>query len=121
MASAVSAVATNGLESPRARSSLLFAQRFALEGPFPHPVRDHCRLRLTTDVGSSEEALRVEIRRLTGERLRSLWDGAIVPGSTVDLAWDRKDERGAAVAPGYYFVVVLRGGEREIRTIYVSP
>ncbi|MCC7141266.1 MAG: hypothetical protein IT349_04120 [Candidatus Eisenbacteria bacterium] len=113
------AVLGNGEESGRAPETLLRNLPFALEGPFPHPVTDRCRFRLTASRAS--ERVQVTLFDLHGRRVARLHDAVPLPGAQFDLTWDRRLEGGDRAAPGFYYLEVRSGGAKELRTIYLAP
>lgn len=113
------AVLGNGEESGRSPETLLHNLPFALEGPFPHPVTDQCRFRLTASRAS--ERVQVTLFDLHGRRVARLHDAVPPPGAQFDLVWDRRLEGGNRAAPGFYYLEVRSGGAKELRTIYLAP
>ncbi len=74
--------------------------------PAPNPVRGSVRLALDL---ATPTAVRVDVIDAAGRRVRTLWDAPASAG-TLRLGWDARDERGAAVAPGLYFVRAAASG-----------
>lgn len=118
---ALSTVIAGGGESALAPANAPMTGAFAIEGPFPHPIREGCRLRISLPVDAPEGRVEVYLLRLDGRRIRELYRGEPYPGSTFEVRWDRRDGAGHEVGPGYYFVIVNGPRVRERRTIYVAP
>jgi hypothetical protein len=76
------------------------------------PWRTGSPLALSMDVPRAGAA-RLEIFSVTGQRVRTLFDGAVAAG-TLRLSWDTRGRDGAAAPPGLYFAV-LRSGGLEVR------
>ena len=53
--------------------------------------------------------------------LASLGAREVFAGQVTDWSWDRTDDRGRRVAPGYYYLRVTGGGQEMVRTVYVAP
>lgn len=125
----VAAVDSVGNESPASDEAELFAPRVALEGPYPHPIvvppgGDPARFHLSLPATEGGElAVDLKIYSVTGELVRSRWEGGypIFPaGAAVLLTWDTCNDRGTRVAPGLYFLKLESLGQSEVRRIYVK-
>lgn len=122
---AVAAVTLEGDESSFVESAAPFAETFAVEGPFPHPVRDSARIRIELPFGiasgGSEGRVRIELLRVDGSRARRAELPPLAPGSVYDWDFDRKSDAGERLAPGYYFLRVIWATSTVQRTIYLAP
>ncbi|MCA9727208.1 MAG: T9SS type A sorting domain-containing protein, partial [Candidatus Eisenbacteria bacterium] len=56
---------------------------------------------------------------IAGRQVRSLENGATMPGGRHELSWDLTDDTGREVASGLYFVVVRSGDETRTRRLVV--
>lgn len=72
----------------------------------PNPLRTESVLALDLPEAATVD---VEVRSVTGRRVRALWTGDARPAGRSSLRWDGRDDHGVAVAPGLYFVRVLAG------------
>jgi hypothetical protein len=118
----VRSVTGDGTESALSELVDLWETEWTIEGPFPHPVTDGCRIRVHVPADfPAGAALRVEILGLEGTREARLHDGAVVPGLVLECRWDRRTDRGATAAPGFHHLLCQGGGRRTLRTIYLAP
>jgi hypothetical protein len=76
--------------------------------PVPNPFTGSMRMAYT--VGSVGEAVDVRVYNLAGRMVRTLATGAQAPGRYV-LHWDGRDDRGASVRSGIYFVRARVGAQ----------
>jgi hypothetical protein len=76
------------------------AQAFALLPPVPNPVRDLTQIRYFLP---HPGRVRVSVHDVAGREIRPLWSGEQQAGSRA-LWWDGRDESGAPVASGVYWV-----------------
>lgn len=86
---------------------------WALEPPRPNPVAGSATIRLALP---REGSASLAIYDASGRRVRELLAGAQRAGVQV-VPWDLKDDRGAAVAAGLYFVRLDAGGRVLTRRI----
>jgi hypothetical protein len=85
----------------------------------PNPLRAGCTLALDLPAPTRVDA---EVVGVTGRRVRALRAGEAMPAGRSTLRWDGRDDRGAAVAPGLYFVRVVAGSAVAAqRVVVVSP
>ena len=118
---AVTAVTFGGNESARSAACSLAASGWSVEGPFPHPVTDGCRVRIHVPADLPPAAtLRVEILDLLGRRVAVLHDGAVSSGPPLELLWDRRAGRERA-GPGHHYLRMEAPGWRTLPTIYLAP
>ncbi|HEY6196506.1 MAG TPA: FlgD immunoglobulin-like domain containing protein [Candidatus Eisenbacteria bacterium] len=74
-----------------------------------NPTRAGAPVAMTIDVPRTAES-RLEIFSVTGQRVRTLLEGAMAVG-THSLTWDARGRDGAPVAPGLYFAVLRSGAD----------
>ncbi|MEZ4652226.1 MAG: fibronectin type III domain-containing protein [Candidatus Eisenbacteria bacterium] len=119
---AVTSLLGDGTESGLSASGTIFVDTWEVHGPFPHPIRESCRIEVDVpwDAGASV-TLSAEIFSVTGKRIRTLDEQIVTGGQTAEWTWDRKDHRGKRVGPGYYFLRITGGGRDSQQTIYVAP
>lgn len=118
---AITAVTASGAESPLSLAYELTADSWSVEGPFPQPVTDGCRVNIHVPADFPADAnLRVEILDLLGHRVGLLHDGPAIPGAPLVLNWDRSSA-GHRAGPGYHYLRVDAPGHRVLRTIYLAP
>ena len=89
----------------------------ALEAARPSPFSDHTEFGFTLARAASA---RLAVYDVGGRRVRTLVRGALAAG-THRVSWDGRDDRGAAVAPGAYLVLLDAGGERRSRRVVRLP
>ncbi len=119
---AVSSITADGVESTLSPATAIFEDQWNVEGPFPQPVTDQCRVRVHVPASfASGAVLQVEILRLTGERFATVYQSSPPAGVPLDCVWDRKTTNGHRAPPGFYYLLVDGGGRRTIRTIYLGP
>ncbi len=93
-----------------------------LVAPWPNPTRDgHASLAYRLP-GGSGEALPVSLALfdLGGRRVRTLVDGAQMPGE-YSVTLDGHDDGGRRLAPGLYFVRLSRGATQQSRRLILMP
>jgi hypothetical protein len=98
------------------------ARVLELATPWPNPSRDGrvtVEYRLPGGAGEGSP-VSVGLFDLGGRRVRSLVDGAQIPG-TYRLALDGRDDQGRRLAPGLYFVRVSRGATQQTRRLVLMP
>lgn len=86
------------------------AQSMRLETPRPNPFRDRTEIRYYVP---SAGRVGVSVHDVAGRRIRTL-DERVEQAGPRSIWWDRRDDAGAKVAAGVYFVRLARG--RELRT-----
>lgn len=96
------------------------AARLALAAPFPNPARGGRAVIEFTVPAGGPAPLRLGVFDLAGRRVRSLAEGGFDAG-VHRIAFDGRDERGARLAPGLYFVQLSRGSERQVRRFVLVP
>ena len=79
----------------------------ALAAPSPNPASGAVSLRL--DLAAASDNVRVEAFDVRGRLVRRVFAGAL-PSGRHRLAWDGRDERGAQLPAGLYFVHASGGG-----------
>jgi hypothetical protein len=90
------------------------APRFALAHPSPNPSQGTLTLRFSLADGAET---RIEILDVAGRRLRTLALGPIAAGDHA-VTWNGRDESGARVRAGTYFVRLVSGAsERRARLV----
>jgi hypothetical protein len=70
-----------------------------LLGTYPNPIRDAAAIRFAL---ASPGPVELTIFDVNGRRIRRLVDGHVLPGPH-EVAWDGRDDLGAAVPSGVYF------------------
>jgi len=88
------------------------AATFSIEAPRPSPSAGVVTLGWTL-----ADAQRVElgVYDVRGRRVRALYANSLAPAGRHETVWDGRDDQGAAVDPGLYFMR-LRAGEAERST-----
>ena len=66
---------------------------------YPNPIRDAAAIRYSV---ASSGPVELTIFDINGRRIRTLVDAHVVPGPH-EVAWDGRDDLGAAVPSGIYF------------------
>lgn len=89
----------------------------SLEAARPSPFSDRTVLGFTLARAASAT---LAVYDVGGRRVRTLARGPL-PAGTHRLSWDGRDDRGAAVAPGAYLVLLEAGGERRSRRVVRLP
>ncbi len=92
---------------------------FRLERVTPNPLwmaASTPYVTLRFHIPQSTTDTRLGVFDITGRLVRRLHDGPIKPGSHA-LFWDARDEAGAPVASGVYFVRLEAGARREMRRV----
>jgi hypothetical protein len=119
---AVRSVLADGSESALSPARSLWEEAWEIEGPFPHPVTDGCRIAVHLPADFPPQAsLRVEVYSIDGAREAVLHDGPASAGLIRECRWDRRTERGGIAPPGFHRLVCQGGGRRTVRTIYLAP
>ena len=117
----IAAVDASGNSSAPGPETPLFRDALRLEGPFPHPIEDEARFRLTLPPnleGSAEVIGR--IFTVAGAPVRQWIDERLPAGRPVELRWDARSDDGDPVAPGLYFIRIDVAGQTLIRKIYLG-
>jgi hypothetical protein len=96
--------------------------------PSPNPLRDRGTVRVTAAIPAGDRAQSssratglpgdVTLVDMGGRVVRTLWRGTL-DRLTFDVPFVARDERGQALPPGLYFVVVRAGGHRSISRVAV--
>lgn len=92
----------------------------ALSSPWPNPSHSgqvHVRYELPSGIAAP---VRLALYDLAGRQVRLLVDGAQMPGA-YEVALDGRDDRGAHLAPGLYFVRISCGAAQQTRRLAVMP
>jgi parallel beta-helix repeat protein len=89
-------------------------ERFALQPSAPNPFNPSTRIRFDVPAPGAEVAL--EVFDVRGRRIKTLESGRRPPGQHV-VIWNGRDEWGASVATGVYFVRMRAGTFAETRKI----
>jgi hypothetical protein len=89
--------------------------RALLERTSPNPMIRTTEISYRLDVSGP---VRIEIFDPSGRKIRSLWDGHQMAGGHI-LSWDGRDQGGAAVSDGMYFVRIQAGGSTDTEKILV--
>jgi hypothetical protein len=90
-----------------------------LAAAVPNPVRSGCAFALDLPAPSPVDATVLDV---TGRGVRVLRAGESLPAGRSTLTWDGRDDRGATVAAGFYFVRVAAGAAAVAqRVVVVSP
>lgn len=87
-----------------------------LDAPSPNPARAATRLAMTL---GSRSQLVADVHDASGRRVRVLHRGALDPGRHV-LVWDGRDERGARLRSGVYFVRATDGTTTRTRRVVLA-
>ena len=77
------------------------AQSSTLDAPQPNPFRESSAV--TLHLARAGEA-RLEVYDVSGRRVAELMNGKRVAAGTYRLNWEGRDDQGARVAPGMYFI-----------------
>ena len=96
--------------------------------PSPNPLRDRGTLRVTAAIPAGDRSLslakatglpgEVTLVDMGGRVVRTLWRGTL-DRLTFDVPFTARDERGQALPPGLYFVVLRAGSHRSISRVAV--
>jgi hypothetical protein len=87
--------------------------RFMLSGAEPNPFRDRTLIRYHLD---QDSRVTVAVHNVLGRRVVTLVDAVQTPGAHA-VAWDGRDSRGQAAAPGIYFCSMKTPGRAVTRKI----
>jgi hypothetical protein len=90
-----------------------YATIFAAGRPHPNPSADVTRIEWTMPQAAHA---RVRVFDVAGRRVNTLVDRSLDAGEH-EAMWDGRDQRGAAVAPGVYFVRIEAGGNSANRKL----
>ena len=89
-------------------------ERLTLHPASPNPFRGSTAIEFTVPHPGAH--VEIVVYNLAGQRIATLIDGSLPPGST-RLTWNGRDERGRRIASGVYFCVARAGGDRSERKI----
>jgi hypothetical protein len=90
----------------------------ALERPVPNPFTTG--MHMAYAVGAENERVEISVYDLAGRRMKTLASGIQSQGRH-DVAWDGRDESGARVRRGMYFVHIRIGAQaRQVRVTFVN-
>jgi hypothetical protein len=103
----------NQANGPTGAASAPLAGTVAFGPAQPNPVRIETTIPVEL---LANERVRVSVVDVSGRRVRTLFDGERVSGRS-SITWNTRDDAGAVVAPGVYFVKL--DGERIRRTTRV--
>jgi hypothetical protein len=79
---------------------------FALHAAYPNPFNPQTAIPFDVpNLNNAQSAITVALYNLRGQKVRTLYDGAINGGSYL-LSWDGKDANGQQLPSGTYFVVL---------------
>lgn len=95
--------------------------RFAVRGPFPHPITDACRFEIDLPAGATANNVVLRIVDSNGREVRHITGGEAGDPGTAVVGWDRRDASGRVAAPGFYLAIVEAGGRKITRRIFASP
>jgi hypothetical protein len=87
----------------------------SLDAPSPSPARDHATIRFGVPRGVSA---RVEVFTVAGGRARTLAAGP-GDGRWRSLDWDLRDDRGAPLSSGLYFLRMTAPGVAMTRRLVI--
>lgn len=87
----------------------LKAEDWGVSTPFPNPFNAVTVIRLQS---SKPQPFEVTVYNLLGRKVARVWLGVAPKDSQLDVRWDGKDERGANVASGVYYVVAKPVGSK---------
>lgn len=90
------------------------AVSFSLRTANPVRTADGGHAEFAFGIGSQQAAGegRVTVFDTQGRRVKQLWSGTLVPGSTLTATWAGDAEAGRSAAPGLYFVTFEAPGHR---------
>jgi peptidase C25-like protein/VCBS repeat protein len=91
-----------------------------LAAPMPNPARGAARLRYAVPSDRAGQALEVAVFDLRGRRIRTLARGAASPG-WFSAHWNLRDDQGAPVGHGVYFLRFVVGDSSRSRKLVVMP
>jgi hypothetical protein len=94
------------------------AATLRLSLPVPNPTRAGLALALDLPAAGPVSA---SVHAVGGRLVRSLWRNEACPAGRVTLAWDGRDDAGARVPAGIYWIGVRAGSLREARRAVVLP
>jgi hypothetical protein len=88
---------------------------------YPNPARDHVSIRFhVAPTTGSTGRVRVVIYDLTGRRINQLFDGEL-PAGEQSLAWACRSDKGSAVGPGIYNVILDGPSGRSVTQLAIVP
>ncbi len=116
----LSAVDRAGNESAWGAEVAVLSEALDLRGPFPHPIEDEGRFQLVLPPDASGRvSVKARIFSASGQLVRRWIDEAFPPGGEVTLTWDTRNDHGARVAPGLYFLKLEAGTGAKLTKVYV--
>ncbi len=74
-----------------------------LLGNYPNPFNPDTRIYFDLASENDLEHVRLEVYNVKGQRVKTLFDGFIEPGSNRSILWDGTDEVGKTVSTGVYY------------------
>jgi len=93
-------------------------QDAALERPVPNPFTSG--MHMAYAVAGDGASVEISVYDLAGRRMKTLASGFEAPGRH-DVAWDGRDESGAHVRRGMYFIHIRIGAQaRQVRVTFVN-
>ena len=95
------------------------AQGFALALPAPSPCAGAARIACTVPAELAGATLDAAVLDLAGRTVRTLARGS-APAGVTTLVWDLRDDRGARVRPGVYFLRATFVGLSQTRRLVVT-
>jgi hypothetical protein len=94
------------------------ADGMALERPVPNPFTSG--MRMAYAVSGDNERVEISVYDLAGRHMKTLASGIEAAGRH-DVAWDGRDESGARVRRGMYFIHIRIGAQaRQVRVTFVN-
>ena len=94
---------------------VLAPNEFRLSHSFPNPFLHATTIRFST---SQNKPVRIAVYNILGQRIRTLLEATVTPGDHA-VNWNARDENGARVPPGVYFVALTAPGSRIVRKMIV--
>ncbi len=118
---ALTAVDDAGNEGNLSSITETYASSVTLRGPFPHPILGSCRFEIELPASAVSQPVHLRVHDLRGRTVRHLVDALPGPGGYLEIRWDRSDDEGLRLAPGFYLVTLEGEGIRIDRRIFLSP